>query len=211
MARASSNVAVIKDGAVYVLKAGTPVYVGTADICTWTGKTKQWIGQLTNQGVLERVQTEQGQLYNAGETVSAYLESIADKVESSEMEQEKKKAELSIKKSKSTVAALQALELTGKMHRAEDVADMTEDLVYTIRNSLLALPGRLAVDLAGMSDPAEVSDHIRMEVYKVMEELSRYKYDPAKYEDKVRERLKYDAKDADRETSGTGEAEEEED
>lgn len=196
MARASSNVAVIKDGAVYVLKAGTPVYVGTADICTWTGKTKQWIGQLTNQGVLERVQTEQGQLYNAGDTVNAYLESIADKVENSETEQEKKKAEMSLKKSKAAIAAMEVLELKGKMHRSEDVADMTEDLVYAIRNSLLALPGRLAVDLAEMSEPAEISNCIRNEIYKIMDELSRYEYNPAKYEERVRERLKYDARPA---------------
>lgn len=196
MARASSNVAVIKDGAVYVLKAGTPVYVGTADICTWTGKTKQWIGQLTNQGVLERVQTEQGQLYNAGDTVNAYLESIADKVENSETEQEKKKAEMSLKKSKAAIAAMEVLELKGKMYRSEDVADMTEDLVYAIRNSLLALPGRLAVDLAEMSEPAEISNCIRNEIYKIMDELSRYEYNPAKYEERVRERLKYDARPA---------------
>ncbi|MBR5090190.1 MAG: hypothetical protein IK093_12250 [Ruminiclostridium sp.] len=196
MARASSNVAVIKDGAVYVLRSGTPVYVGTADICAWTGKTKQWIGQLTNQGVLERVQTEQGQFYNAGDTVNAYLESIADKVENSETEQEKKKAEMSLKKSKAAIAAMEVLELKGKMHRSEDVADMTEDLVYAIRNSLLALPGRLAVDLAEMSEPAEISNCIRNEIYKIMDELSRYEYNPAKYEERVRERLKYDARPA---------------
>lgn len=196
MARASSNVAVIKDGAVYVLRSGTPIYVGTADICTWTGKTKQWIGQLTNQGTLERVQTEQGQFYNAGDTVNAYLESIADKVENSETEQEKKKAEMSLKKSKAAIAAMEVLEMKGKMHRSEDVADMTEDLVYAIRNSLLALPGRLAVDLAGMSEPAEISNYIRNEIYKIMDELSRYEYNPAKYEERVRERLKYDARPA---------------
>lgn len=205
MAR-TEKTAVIKDGAVYILRTGTPIYVGTADICEWTGKTKQWIGQLTNQGVLERVQTEQGQFYNAGDTVNAYLTAIADKVENSETELEKKKAETSLKKSKATMAALEALEMTGKMHRSEDVAALTEDLVYTIRSSLLALPGRLAVDLADMSDPAEISEHIRSEIYKVMDELSRYEYNPAKYEERVRERLKFDAR-----TAGNEESEEEDD
>ena len=37
---------VVEDGAVYVLRAGTPVYVKTADICSMTGKSNQWIGQL---------------------------------------------------------------------------------------------------------------------------------------------------------------------
>lgn len=196
------DIATIKDGAVYILKTGTPIYVKTADVCSWTGKSKQWIGQITNQGVINRVQTTLGQFYQVGDTFSAYISMIDERAETrgselSEEEKEKLKAESSLKKSKATIAALQALEMTGKMHRSDDVAAMTEDLVYTIRGSLLALPGRLAVDLAEMSDPAEISDHIRDEVYKVMAELSRYKYDPAKYEEKVRERLKFDNNEID--------------
>ena len=34
---------VVEDGAVYVLRAGTTVYVKTADICSMTGKSNQWI------------------------------------------------------------------------------------------------------------------------------------------------------------------------
>ena len=111
-------------------------------------------------------------------------------------EAERMQAESSLKKSKATIAALQALEMTGKMHRAEDVASMTEDLVYTIRSALLSLPGRLAVELSEKSDPAEISDCIRGEIYKVMAELSRYSYDPSKYEERVRERLKFEQKNS---------------
>ena len=32
---------VVEDGAVYVLRAGTPVYVKTADICSATGNSNQ--------------------------------------------------------------------------------------------------------------------------------------------------------------------------
>ncbi|MBO6231796.1 MAG: hypothetical protein ILA17_06185 [Ruminococcus sp.] len=182
-----------------MLKAGTPIYVSTTDVCSWTGKTKQWVGQLANQGTLERVQTEQGQFFRAGDTIKAYTEMLEARAEKedrelSEAEQDKLKSEASLKKSKATVAALQALEMTGKMHRSEDVAAMTEDLVYAIRGSLLALPGRLAVDLADMDDPAEISEYIRREIYKVMDELSRYEYDPKKYDERVRERLKFDAR-----------------
>ena len=47
------------------------------------------------------------------------------------------------------------------MHRSEDVAAMTEDLVYAIRGALMALPGRLAVDVCDVKTPAEVSEVIR--------------------------------------------------
>ena len=195
---AVKDIAVVKDGAVYVLKAGTPVYVQTADVCSWTGKTKQWIGQLANNGIINRVQTDYGQFFRTDETVKSYLAMLDEREDKSpeieKAEAERMQAESSLKKSKATIAALQALEMTGKMHRAEDVSAMTEDLVYTIRSSLLALPGRLAVELAGISDAAEISECIRSEIYKVMAELSRYSYDPAKYEERVRERLKFEHK-----------------
>ena len=79
------------------------------------------------------------------------------------------------------------------MHRAEDVAAMTEDLVFTIRSSLNAMPGRLAVDVAAVSSPAEAAEVIRREVHKVMRELAGYHYDPKKYEERVRARQNWSA------------------
>lgn len=69
---------------------------------------------------------------------------------------------------------------------------MTEDLVYTIRGVLKALPGRLAVDAASASSPSEAAEIIRKEVYQIMEELSHYRYDAKKYEERVRERRSWD-------------------
>ena len=106
-------------------------------------------------------------------------------------------ADATIKTSKATIAKLEAEELKGSMHRAEDVAAMTEDLVYTIRGALNALPGRLAVDTAAATTPAEASEVIRKEVGKVMRELAAYHYDPKKYEERVRERRDWSERDAD--------------
>ena len=78
------------------------------------------------------------------------------------------------------------------MHRSEDVAAMTEDLIYTVRDSLLALPGRLAVDVAGTSTAAEAAEIVKREVYAVMKDLAQYQYDPAKYAERVRERMDWE-------------------
>ena len=40
-----------------------------------------------------------------------------------------------------------------------------------------------------LTEAAEASEIIRKEVYQVMEELSGYEYDPAKYEERMRDRL----------------------
>ena len=197
--------AVVENGAVYVLQAGTPIYAKTADVCAILGKSNQWEGQLTSHGTLNKSKTAHGALYNLSESLSAYIKSIEDKSsdnpEQKEIELNKLKADVSLRTSKAIVAGLNAKELQGKMHRSEDVAAVTEDLVYTIRSALLALVGRLSTDLVGITDQAELSAKIQDEVYAVMETLSTYKYDSKKYEERVRQRLRKDSLEADEDES----------
>jgi len=188
----------IRDGAVYLTQAGTRVYVKTADLCEMTGKTNQWIGQLVTQGVLSRIRTRYGNQFEIHDAVRAYLGMLderhgGNKKDKDDLEREKLAAEVVLKQSKSGIAQLELQELEGKMHRSEDVAAMTTDLIYTIRGALLALPGRLAMDMVGIKTANEASGIIREEICKVMEELAEYEYDPAKYKERVRERMKMEA------------------
>ena len=63
-----------------------------------------------------------------------------------------------------------------------------EELVYAIRGALLSLPGRLAVDVTGITDVSETSEIIRKEIYNILDELSNFQYDPAKFQERVRQR-----------------------
>lgn len=182
----------------------TPGYCKAEDLANLFALTGQWINQLTRDGILKKRDTPAGKRYNVVESTRAYVQHLRDKAagrgekgipETKELE--KFEAEVRIKQAKAQIAELEAQELQGKMHRSEDVAAMTEDMLYTIRDSLLALPGRLAVDAAGATSAAEAAEIIRREVYAIMEELSNYKYDPQKYEDRVRERMKWDITDED--------------
>ena len=184
--------------AVYLLRTGKTVYVKTADICAMTGKSNQWIGQLASQGMLNKRTTPHGSLYDLTETVRAYCGILENRAKEAagkaviSLDKERLDAETSLKKSKAIKAELEANELTGKMHRSDDVADMTADLVYAIRGMLLALPGRLAIDAAASSDPVEVSALIRSEVYIIMGELAKHKYSPERYGERVRKRMNWD-------------------
>ena len=196
--------AVVSGGAVYVLQAGMPIYVKTADVCALTGKTNQWIGQLTSQGVLNKDVTPQGALYDLRKAIPAYCEMLERRVSKADddaqlMEADKSKAETQIKQARAVIAIMEANELKGKMHRSEDVQAITEDLVYSIRSLLIALPGRLAVDVAEAADAAEAATIIRNEVHKLMNELSNYRYDPKRYEERVRERKDWEAMEDDEE------------
>ena len=178
----------------------TPGYCKTEDLANLFGLTGQWINQLTRDGVIKRRDTPAGKRYNVVESVRAYTQYLRDKAANradrgipEDKELEKFDAEVRIKRAKAESAELEAQEVQGIMHRSEDVAAMTEDLIYTIRGSLMALPGRLAVDVVSAQTAAEAADIIRAEVFKVMQELSQYRYDPQKYEERVRDRMKWES------------------
>ena len=166
--------------------------VTTKELDIVLGLSTQRIQQLIQYCVFKK--KKKGK-FNLSKSVSRYIDLTVK--EPSEEEVQRTKAELSIKKAKAIVAVMEANELQGKMHRSEDVAAMTEDLIFAIRSTLVALPGRLAVDVAAVKEPAEAAEIIRMEVYKAMEELSNYQYDPKKYEERVRERRSWDTESGD--------------
>lgn len=74
------------------------------------------------------------------------------------------------------------------MHSAEDVEAMTTDLCLAVRSSLLSMPGRLAVDVAEAQNTAEVSEIIKKAVNEILDDLTRYEYNPEEYRRRVRER-----------------------
>lgn len=196
--KSAKPAAEVRDGCVYILQAGTKVYIKTADLASMFGKSYQWIGQLTNQGTIFKVRTPKGSLYEMHDAVSSYLKAQENKAadeseDSSKLRKKQLTAEVTLKQSKAILSTLDVKERQGKMHRSEDVAAMTEDLIYAIRGALLSLPGRLAVSVADAQNASEASDIIRAEVCLIMEELARYQYDPAKYQERVRERMKLEA------------------
>ncbi|MCL2046117.1 MAG: hypothetical protein FWG88_07005 [Oscillospiraceae bacterium] len=170
--------------------------------------SQRTIERLVQENVLIPESATRGkpQKFEVHESVKRYTSYLHDKgaagqkdAETQRMEKERLTADLRYKEGRATITELEAQELQGKMHRSEDVAAFTEDLVYTIRGMMLALPGRLAIDAAAMTDPAEVSAFIRGEVYAILEELSRFEYDPEKYAERVRERRNWSGSSNDEE------------
>ena len=169
--------------------------VSTTELSSVLGVSARRVQQMAQDGTI--VSVKRGK-YNLSDSVQKYISFLSSKVKDvSSQERAKLEAELSSKKAKAIIHVMEAQELQGKMHRAEDVAAMTEDLIYAIRGMLVSLPGRLAVDIVAVETPAEASEIIRKEVYKVMSELSEYKYDPKKYEERVRERKSWDKSEGD--------------
>lgn len=169
--------------------------VGTTELACVLGITGRRIRQMVEDGQLNK--SAQGRFLLAS-SVQQYIRFLSGEpisTEDVELERARQKAEVTLKKSKAQIASMEALELHGKMHRSEDVEALTEDLIYAMRSALLALPGRLAVDVFSAANSAEAADIIRCEVHKVMLEVSEYHYDPKRYEERVRERRNWSSRD----------------
>lgn len=159
------------------------------------GVTTRRVQQLAQEGVISATKQGNANKYDLLPTIQRYIKYLSEKAngkeaskKDTETEGRRLEAEADLKRSKADMAALQLKELEGKMHRSEDVEAVMTDVVYTIRSMLMALPGRLAVDVVNAKTAAEASEVIRAEVYKVLEELAGYKYDPEEYARRVRDR-----------------------
>ena len=153
------------------------------------------IQQLTQDGVLQTEKVGGKRLYDLLLTVQKYINYLQEKLtkkgegpDDAQNESRKIKADADLRSAKAEIANMEMKELRGELHRSEDVEAMTNDLVFTIRSMMLALPGRLAIDLAKLTKPAEISERIKQEVHAVLLELSNYKYDADAYKQRVRER-----------------------
>lgn len=168
---------------------------GSAIIAKLFGVTDRRVQQLAKEGIIPAAQTRPYK-FDLLPTVQAYIKHLSDKANGKEQkstdtvqaEADKLRAEADLKQSKAKIAELQLNELEGKMHRSEDVEAMTNDLVYTIRSMIVALPGRLAMDVVKAGSANEASALIRSECNKLLNELAGYKYDPEAYQRRVRER-----------------------
>lgn len=159
------------------------------------GKTARTVQMLTEAGTLTCEKEKNRNRYNLYTAVQEYIDYCTKKSmpKGSSLEDEKTYEEIRFKRAKADKMELELAELDGRMHSAEDVECMTTDLVLCIRSSLLSLPGRLGVDVAGVENAAECSEIIKKAVCDILEDLGHYKYDPEEYRKRVRERQGFEA------------------
>ena len=164
--------------------------ISTGELSRIIGKGTRTIQILAKEGTLTTAKNNNKNQYDLYTVVKEYIDYMAKKSmpKASSLEEEKTIEEIRFKRAKADKMELELKELDGQMHSAEDVELMTTDLVLAVRSALLSLPGRLGVDLAEVDNAAECSEVIKKAICEVLEDLSRYKYDPEEYKKRVRER-----------------------
>lgn len=157
------------------------------------GISDRRVRQLADEGVISGNKTGRATYYELIPTVQAYVAHLkasqrADIDE--DAEKRKMKADADYKRWRADQEELKLAELRGQMHRSEDVEAATNQLVYTMRGAMIALPGRIAMD-AQYKSASEVSAIAEAAVNEALRGLMEFEYDPAAYAELVREREKW--------------------
>lgn len=156
----------------------------TAELASLIGVSTRRVQQLTAEGILPQVNKGH---YLLAASVQAYLSHKMGETLSPEelsIERRRREADTVLKESKAKIARLEAEVADNNYHRAEDVEEFMEALIFEMRGILISLPGRLAVDVAHSTNAAECGEIIKQEVYQAMRALSNWFYDPAYYREK---------------------------
>lgn len=165
----------------------------SAYIANLFGVSVRRVQQLTEAGILPA----QGnpRKYDLVPTVQAYVGYLADKAYGREqrevnadLDRARLEAEVDYKSTRAEMEALKLKELRGELHRAEDVEAVVGAHVMQVRALLMALPGKLAVDCAALTEAPAVAARITAEVHDLLGQLAACAYDPSAYQRLVRER-----------------------
>lgn len=176
-----------------------PVYKTSAQLSPILGLGAKRVQQLAQDGIIDTVETPKGRRYDLVQTATKYIHFLDEKLKNKEkgetnaaLESEKLSAEVRIKTARAEAAELNLSELRGKMHRAEDVEAITTDHVLFLRSMLLAVPGKLAVDMSNLKTAAEMAECMESEMHYILNSLADYRYNPDEYKKRVMEREGWD-------------------
>lgn len=145
--------------------------VGTSELAAIVGKTKQWISQLTRDGVLTQVSRGK---YNLAESVQAYIRHVTGVAEEGKVSYNDEKAQH--EQIKKEIAQLELEEKRRNLHTTKDVQEAWGELLVNFRGMLMVLPPKLAGELTYMTDAKEIRTLLESRLTDALIELS--KYDP---------------------------------
>ena len=163
------------------------VNTSTEYIAQLFGMTPRRVRQLVADGDIPATKQGSTYVFDPLEAAREYIRFLSDRRSGRVSEATGKfegqilEFDANYKCTKARIAEIELSELEGRLHRSEDVEAMIAELALMIRNALMAMPGRLAVDMAEIASPAEASERLRQEVTGILDELANYEYCPSTY------------------------------
>lgn len=142
------------------------------------GVSVRRIQQLTQDGVINTVQTSQGRRYELAPTIQKYIQYLSDKAygkskseTEAKLKEQKLRAEVALKESQGELHRLRTEIAAGNYISVEEVKVDYSRFFISFKKFAMSLPSKLAGRLTGFVDPVEVrqlENELQKEVTKLL-------------------------------------------
>lgn len=142
------------------------------------GVSVRRVQQLTQENIIQTVQTKQGRRYELAPTIQNYIKYLSDKAygkskseAEAKLREQKLRAEVALKESQGELHRLRTEIAAGNYISVEEVKVDYSRFFISFKKFAMSLPSKLAGRLAGFVDPVEVrqiENELQKEVTKLL-------------------------------------------
>lgn len=147
--------------------------VNQKQLSQYLGISTRRIRQLREDGVFKK-KTDSAAGYSLEECIQEYIEYKVNAETGRRTSISKEEVQAEHEEVKKQISLLKLRRLKRELHEATDVEFFLNDMLVRFRKYLMALPPRLAMNVTGVEDMAVVTETIRNEMRKALEELGEY-------------------------------------
>lgn len=149
------------------------MFVNQKQLSQYLGISTRRIRQLREDGVFKK-KTDSAAGYSLEECIQEYIEYKVNAETGRRTSISKEEVQAEHEEVKKQISLLKLRRLKRELHEATDVEFFLNDMLVRFRKYLMALPPRLAMNVTGVEDMAVVTETIRNEMRKALEELGEY-------------------------------------
>lgn len=146
--------------------------VNQKELAQCLGISSRRVRMLRDEGLFKL--TQEGRGYNLEKSIQEYIEYKVNAETGRRASISKEEVQAQHEEIKKQISILKLRKLRRELHEAADVELYLSDMLLRFKNRLLALPSKLAMQIAGENDINTVIQIIKKELLSVLEELSEY-------------------------------------
>lgn len=146
--------------------------VNQKELAQCLGITSRRVRMLRDEGLFKI--TQEGKGYNLEKSIQEYIEYKINAETGRRTSISKEEVQAQHEEIKKQISILKLRKLRRELHEAADVEMYLSDMLLRFKNRLMALPSKLAMQIAGENDMNAIIQIIKTELLSVLEELSEY-------------------------------------
>ena len=146
--------------------------VNQKELAQTLGISSRRVRALKEEGLFETSKSGRG--YNLETCVQEYIEYKVNAELGRSALISKEKVQAEHEEVKRQISLLKLRKLRRELHEAADVEFYLSDMLVRFKNRLLALPSKLAMEIAGLEDINDIIQIIQKNMLDTLEELSEY-------------------------------------